>query len=149
MTEIRFYHLTRRTLEQTLPTLLEKSLERGWRALVLTASEERAEALSQHLWTFRPDSFLPHGTRKDGHPEHQPVLIAASDDRANQAQVLFLAEGTGSDHLTAYDLVCDLFDGNDPDAVSAARQRWKAMKEAGHGLTYWQQTDSGSWEKKA
>lgn len=149
MTEIRFYHLTRRTLEQTLPTLLEKSLERGWRALVLTASEERADALSQHLWTYRPDGFLPHGTRKDGHADRQPVLIAAEDDRANQPQVLFLTEGSRSDHLAAYDLVCDLFDGNDPEAVAAARQRWKAMKEAGHGLTYWQQTENGSWEKKA
>lgn len=149
MTEIRFYHLTRRTLEQTLPALLEKSLERGWKALVLTASDERAEMLCQHLWTYKPDGFLPHGTRKDGHAEMQPVLISDTDDRANAAHVLFLTDGATSPLLGNYELVCDLFDGNDPDALAAARDRWRNAKDGGHALTYWQQNEKGGWEKKA
>lgn len=149
MTELRFYHLTRRTLEQTLPGLLEKSLERGWRVLVMTASEERAEALCQHLWTFRPDSFLPHGTPKDGNAAHQPILIQPLDARTNNANVLFLTDGTSSALLGEYELVCDLFDGNDPDAVAAARDRWRQAKTGGHDLTYWQQNERGGWEKKA
>ena len=149
MTELRFYHLTLRTLEQTLPALLEKSLERGWKALVLTDGDERAQALSQHLWTYHPDSFLPHGTPQDGHAAHQPVLITSEDDRANNAHVLFLTAGTTSPAMGDYALACDLFDGNDPDAVAAARQRWRAAKEAGHSLTYWQQNERGGWEKKA
>lgn len=149
MSELRFYHLTRRTLEQTLPGLLEKSLERGWKVLVMTASEERAEALCQHLWTFRPDSFLPHGTPKDGNAAHQPILIQPVDERTNGATVLFLTDGARSSLLDDYDLVCDLFDGNDPEALAAARDRWRQAKAGGHDLTYWQQNERGGWEKKA
>ncbi|QJE72424.1 DNA polymerase III subunit chi [Aerophototrophica crusticola] len=149
MAELRFYHLTRKTLEQTLPGLLEKSLERGWKAVVLTGSEERAEALAQHLWTYKPDGFLPHGTAKDDHPDRQPVYLTPEDERPNGAQVLFLTDGAESGRMAEYELACDLFDGNDPDAVSAARRRWKTAKDAGHALTYWQQNERGGWEKKA
>jgi DNA polymerase-3 subunit chi len=149
MTELRFYHLTRKTLEQVLPDLLEKSLGRGWRVVVKTGSEDRAEVLAQHLWTWKPDGFLPHGTAKDGHGEHQPIWITPGDDRPNGAVVLFLTDGAESAALGDYTLACDLFDGNDDDAVAAARRRWKMAKAAGHDLTYWQQTDRGGWEKKA
>jgi len=149
MTELRFYHLTRRTLEQALPQLLEKTLERGWRAVVLTGAEERAEHLAQHLWTFKPDGFMPHGTAKDGNAADQPIWLTPIDERPNGAQVLFLVDGSESANLGAYELACDLFDGNDDDAVRAARRRWKTAKEAGHSLTYWQQNERGGWEKKA
>ena len=82
MTEVRFYHLTRKTMEQTLPELIEKTLERGWRAVVMAGSPERVEALTQHLWTFRPDSFLPHGSAKDGHAELQPVWLTQIDRKS-------------------------------------------------------------------
>ncbi|HYC02528.1 MAG TPA: DNA polymerase III subunit chi [Azospirillaceae bacterium] len=149
MAELHFYHLTRRTLEQALPELLEKSLAKGWRAVVLTASGERAEVLSQHLWTYKPDGFLPHGTAKDGKPAEQPVWLTAEDERPNGAQVLFQTDGAASARLAEYERICDLFDGTDPDAVSAARKRWKAAKDEGHALTYWQQNERGGWEKKA
>ncbi|TWB18511.1 DNA polymerase III chi subunit [Nitrospirillum amazonense] len=148
MTEVNFYHLQRSSLEQTLPDLLERSLARGWRAVVLSMVEERAEQLAQHLWTWRPDSFLPHGTAKDGHAADQPIWLTAVDERPNDAQVLFLTDGATSARMAEYTRVCDIFDGIDPDAVAAARQRWKIAKEAGLDLTYWQQTDKG-WEKKA
>lgn len=149
MTDVRFYHLTRKTLEQSLPELLEKTLERGWRAVVLAASEERAEALAQHLWTWKPDSFLPHGTARDGHPARQPVFLSAADERPNDANVLFLVDGAETARAPEYERVCDLFDGNDPDALAAARQRWRTAKAAGHALQYWQQGDRGGWEQKA
>lgn len=149
MTEVRFYHLTRKTLEQTLPELLTKTLERGWRAVVLTGSEERAEVINQHLWTFDPDSFLPHGGPKDGHADSQPVYLTAADERPNAANVLFLVDGTETARAAEYDRICDLFDGNDPEAVADARRRWKAAKEAGHTLQYWQQDERGGWRQKA
>jgi DNA polymerase-3 subunit chi len=148
MTEVRFYHLQRKTLEQALPELLDKALRRGLRSVVRTASEERAEQLAQHLWTFRPDSFLPHGTRRDGNGPDQPVWLTAEDDNPNGATALFLVDGARCATLDSYALCCDLFDGADPDAVAAARRRWAEAKQAGHSLTYWQQTDKG-WEKKA
>ena len=147
--EIRFYHLQHMTLERALPQLLEKTLERGWRAVVMAGSEERVEALNGQLWTYGKDSFLPHGSQKDGNPEMQPVWLTHFDENPNAATVLFLVDGANSGRVGEYDLCCDLFDGRDEAAVEAARGRWTACKEAGHKLTYWQQSETGGWEIKA
>ena len=65
MTEVRFYHLQRSALEQALTKLLEKTLERGWRAVVMAGSEDRVEALNAVVELFT-GGFLPHGSRKTG-----------------------------------------------------------------------------------
>ena len=147
MTEIRFYHLQRTTLERALPELLEKCHERSWRAVVMAGSEERAESLTQHLWTYHDRSFLPHGNSRDGSAEHQPIWLTAMDENPNGATVLFLVDGARSYGVADYDLVCEVFDGNSEEAVGAARQRWTEYKGAGHALAYWQQGDKG-WEQK-
>jgi DNA polymerase-3 subunit chi len=143
VTEIRFYHLTRKSLEQVLPELLEKTLERGWRAVVMAGSPERVEALTQHLWTYNPNGFLPHGSTKDGYAADQPIWLTPNDERPNEAAVLFLADGAESARLGEYTRVCEIFDGNDETSVTAARRRWAAYKEAGFDLSYWQQADKG------
>ena len=149
MTEVRFYHLQRRTMEQALPKILEKVLERNWRAVVLAGSAERVDMLNQHLWTYDPASFLPHGAARDGFADQQPVFLTWKDENPNGSTVLVLADGVESERLGAYELVCDLFDGNDSEAVAEARKRYRRCKDAGHTLTYWQQNDRGGWEKKA
>ena len=150
MSEIRFYHLTRQPLEDTLPVMLERTVERDKRrAVVMASSPERVEALNAHLWTYDERKFLPHGSQADGFGEQQPVWLCVDDENPNQAQVLFLTDGASSDRVDGYDLVCELFDGNDDQAVAAAREHWQVYKTAGHDLTYWQQTERGGWEKKA
>ena len=149
MTEARFYHLQRTGLEQALPRLLEKTLARGWRAVVLAGSAARVEALNQHLWTFEPESFLPHGGQRDGFAPDQPVWLTDQEENPNQAQVLFLVDGSMVTDTQRFELVCDLFDGNDAGAVAAARERWRQLKAAGLSLTYWQQTERGGWTCKA
>lgn len=148
MTEIRFYHLTRKTLEQALPEMLEKTLERGWKAVVMTGSPERAEALTQHLWTYNPNGFLPHGNAKDGNAAMQPVWLTPLDERPNDASVLFLTDGAESAHVADYVRVCEVFDGNIDEAVASARRRWATYKTSGHELSYWQQGDKG-WTNQA
>lgn len=148
MTEILFYHLTRRRLEQVLPELLGRTLDRGWRAVVKCGVPERLGALNGELWTYDKGAFLPHGMAVDGFSDKQPIYLTAKDERPNNAEVLFLVDGAEAHDVSAYSRVCDLFDGNDEAAVDAARARWKAAKAAGHTLTYWQQGDKG-WEKKA
>jgi len=143
MTEIRFYHLTRKALEQVLPELLEKTLERGMKAVVMAGSPERVEALTQHLWTYHPDKFLPHGSAKDGNADMQPVWLTPADERPNAAEILFLTDGARSDRMGDYQRVCEIFDGTDEAALASARQRWSAYKSAGHDLSYWQQGDKG------
>ena len=149
MTEVLFYHLQRQPLEHVLPGLLEKCLERKWRAVVQVGSEERRDALDAHLWTYRDDGFLPHGTVKDGHATAQPVWLTTTDENPNGANVRFLADGAETANYPDYQRVVVLFDGNDPDAVDRARASWAATKAAGHDATYWQQSERGRWEKKA
>lgn len=149
MTEIAFYHLQRSPLDRVLPKLLEKTLEQEKRAVVITGSAARAESLAGTLWTYDPDSWLPHGTARDGYAEDQPVWLTDADENPNGATFLFLTDGATSAQVAAFERCFELFDGNDPQAVEAARARWTSYKEAGHELTYWQQSDAGKWERKS
>lgn len=148
MAEIGFYHLTRTTTEAALPALLGRTLAAGQRALVLCGSEERLAALDTALWQSQSPDWLPHGHAATGHAAQQPIWLALEDEAApNGARFLFLIDGMASARLDSFDRVFDLFDGNDAEAVAAARQRWVAAKAAGHQLSYWQQGGQG-WERK-
>ena len=152
MAEVWFYHLDRWPLERALPSLLEKSIGRGWRAVVQASSPERVDALDAGLWTYDEASFLPHGTARDGDPELQPVLLTAGTENPNGAAVRFLVDGAEAApalEAGAYERVMLLFDGNDPDQLAAARRQWADLKKAGHGVAYWKQGEDGRWEKRA
>ena len=142
MTEVRFYHLQRKTLEQALPQLLEKTLERGWRAVVMAGSEARVEALNGLLWTYTREGFLPHGTKKDGYAERQPVWLTDLDENPNNANVLFLVDGAGSSRISEFDLCCEVFDGRDVGQSQAPAITGR-FAVSGFDLTYWQQTEGG------
>lgn len=149
MTEVLFYHLTESTLEEALPPLLEKSLQRGWRAVVQAGGEERRDALDTHLWVYRDDSFLAHGTDRDPYPSEQPVLLTTKPDNPNAAQIRFLVDGAEPPDLSGYSRVVFVFDGHDAQQVEAARGQWKSVRAAGHDVTYWQQAADRRWERKA
>lgn len=149
MAEFRFYHLERSNLDQVLPQLLTKALSGGHRILIKTVNDAEAERLSTHLWTFDPNSFLPHGTQKDGHKTDQPVWITANNDNPNNSDVLILTHGQSAPEEHSFTLICDMFDGRAPEMLDAARARWKALKDTDAELSYWQQSPEGRWEKKA
>ncbi|RLQ87645.1 DNA polymerase III subunit chi [Notoacmeibacter ruber] len=152
MAEIWFYHLTDSTLHATLPALLEKSLERGWRAAVEVPDGRLRDALDGHLWTFRGDSFLPHGTdlSKDMPPDEQPVLLTTATTNANAANVRFFGGGAmPAEGLNDYERVVLMFDGHDETQLADARAAWKRLKGEGHAVTYWQQGEGGGWKKMA
>jgi len=149
MTEVLFYHLKGQTPEQVLPALLQKSLERGWRVVVQASSEERVEALDAHLWTWRDDSFLPHGTARDPLVAEQPIVLTASADNPNSATVRFLIDGADlTENTSAYERIVMLFDGDDPEAVEAARARWSRAKSEGAQVTYWRADENGRWQRQ-
>ena len=148
MAEALFYHLTAQPLERALPSLLERTLEKGWRAVVHAGTPERMEALDALLWTYREDSFLPHGTPETAHPEHQPVYLTAGSETPNKADVLFIVDGADTEDFSARTRTIVMFDGADEDAVAFARTQWKRAA-AQVKATYWRQTDAGRWEKAA
>lgn len=153
MSETLFYHLERRSLEDVLPGLIEKTLERGWRALIKTESAERAEAIDNLLWTYDDSSFLPHAQSGDGDATRQKVLITVEDQNPNAANVLFLVGGARTawdgDATSAFTRIVMMFDGRDAHALAAARTSWKDAKAAGHDVTYWKETPSGKFEKQS
>jgi len=154
MIEVWFYHLQRQRLESVLPDLLQKSLDRGWRAVVQAVSEERLDALDQVLWTFSEASFLAHGRARDGDAEFQPIYLSTGIENPNGAAARFFVEGAEvagalADPAATYQRAINLFDGNAEDEVHAARGQWKHLKELGYSLTYWQQAETGRWDKKA
>ena len=150
MTEVLFYHLTSTPLEATLPTLLQKSLERGWTVCIQGRGRDALDRLDRHLWTFDDASFLPHGMAGGDHDALQPILLTATDQVANSADVLMLVDGAKRDvpDLQAFARTCLFFDGNDPDQVAHTRDYWTKVKGAGLAAKYWAQED-GSWVLKA
>jgi DNA polymerase III subunit chi len=150
MTEFLFYHLYRQRTEDVLPVLLERSLARGWRVVVQSSSEERVDALDAHLWTFRDDSFLPHGTFREATAPDQPVLLTAEEHNPNAATVRFLIDRAPvPEDADRYDRMVLLFDGEDDEAVAEARLRWQSAKARGFTVTYWQADDHGRWQRRA
>jgi DNA polymerase-3 subunit chi len=150
MTEVLFYHLQGQPLDRVLPSLLERSLERGWRVAIQSPAEERVDALDAQLWTYRDDSFLPHGTHKEATAPDQPILLTVDDDNPGGAAVRFLIDGAPMPaDAQSYQRIVLIFDGNDDEAVASARTRWSDAKSAGFDVTYWQAEEDGRWVKKA
>lgn len=149
MTPVFFYHLERQPLETVLPRLLAISLERGWRVVVQAGSEERAEALAALLWSYDDESFLPHGTKADGFPEMQPIWLTALDENPNAATVRFYVDGAELGDIAGLVRAVVIFDGNDIEALDAARANWKRFRGAGHQVSYWQQDEQGRWINRA
>lgn len=149
MTEIRFYHIQKKSAEVTVFELAERALTRGHRILIRLRDEADAVRLNDFLWTNKPESFLPHGTAQDGNAEMQPVFLTATNDNPNEADTLFLMPGAESSGIDAFKLCCDIIDGHSEEDISNARSRYRDWKAAGHSLSYWQQDDAGKWEQKS
>jgi len=144
-----FYHLTRRPLEATLPLLLEKSLQAGWRVALRGTDAERLDWLDQKLWLEPEDGFLPHGMAGGAHDADQPILLTldAATNGPSCLMSVFGAEVT-PEEVQTMERVCILFDGHDDLALNHARGQWRSLTAAGCSAQYWSE-ESGRWEKKA
>ena len=150
MTEVRFYHLQKTPLEQALPMILEKALQGGYRALIIVPDEHIEQSLNEWLWTYKDNSFLPHGLNSDHNAKEHPVLIATSDaENLNDADMLVLTHGCVSEKIGDFKLCCEMLNGAVQEQVTGARTRWKTYKDEGFEVTYWAQDDQGRWRKKA
>ena len=147
--EILFYHLERARLMDVLPGLLEKSLQRGWRVVVQADNKKQVDGISSALWTFREDSFLPHGTSRGGFLSEQPIYLCDTNDNPNKAAIRFFVEGAQPDEIEGYTRIVYLFDGHENVQVEKARKQWKRLAGQGADATYWAQNERGGWEKKA
>ncbi|MBN67073.1 MAG: DNA polymerase III subunit chi [Rickettsiales bacterium] len=145
-TEIQFYHLLSTPLERALPKLMEKALKGGYRMVIMTDSQHKAESLNELLWTYEPSRFLPHGGVDDAQPEEQPIYITYRPENPNNANVLVVTDGSMVEQLEGIVKMLDMFDGRDDAQVQSARKRWKNYKDAGYTLSYIQQQPNGGWQ---
>jgi DNA polymerase III subunit chi len=151
--EIWFYHLERTSVEDTLPPLLEKCVERGWRAIVRSANPASLDSVDASLWTYRPNAWLPHGKSTGDAAEdgRQPILLVhppePDSDYLLQAPALFLLDGADWTGVTGIARIFVLFDGRDEDVVARARTDWRRAKEAGYAPAYWRQSEDGKWTR--
>ena len=150
MGEVRFYHLSVAPLERALPVMLERTLERGGRAVVRGTDRGRLADLDTRLWTYRDESFLAHGIDGDPEAARQPVWLTTGDTVPNGATTLFLIDSADAsgEEFAAMALSAVLFDGHDPLALEFARGQWRRVVEAGLGAVYWAQNPQGAWEQR-
>ena len=148
MTEVWFYHLERTGLDQALPELLEKTIARGWKAIVRARQPERVEHLDGWLWSYRDESFLPHAPAAEPGAARQPILLTTAFENPNGADALFLIDGAEPGDLAGYARCVVLFDGADPEQLAVARGQWTAVKREGLPVSYWKQQERG-WQKTA
>jgi DNA polymerase-3 subunit chi len=147
-TDYWFYHLEASTLEGVVPGLLEKTLQKGWRALVKMPAD-KLEQMDNLLWTFRDDSFLPHGRDDEPQSELQPILLSATLDSATGFDAVFLIDGAEIADLADASRAMVMINGRSQDDIQRERGRWKRLKNEGASLAYYQQDDRGRWTKKA
>jgi DNA polymerase-3 subunit chi len=135
--------------DKALPILLGKALASGKNIKVKTTTADNLSHLDELLWTVPAQSFLPHGTAADGHSAQQPIFLSLDDEIPNDAKILFVAHGATIHDAARFDLVCIVMENNDPDIIASYRALWSQFKKDNHSVTYWQQSDDGSWHKKS
>jgi DNA polymerase III subunit chi len=145
--QVDFYHLTQLPLERALPQIAEKVIATGGRLVIVAGEEAQRAKLDQLLWSFAPESFLPHGQAGGPDDARQPVLIAAAPEAANGARNIALVDGVWRDEALGFDRAFHFFD---EDRIREARLAWKGLAER-EGVTrnYWKQNEAGRWEKAA
>lgn len=154
MTDVWFYHLERQSLEQVLPVLLDRALARGWRAAVQATAPERIEALDNLLWTWTDESFLAHGSTRDGDEAMHPIWLTTGPDNPNAAAMRVFVDGASPGDVLANSASAPseravvLFDGRDEASLGVARSQFRDLRTAGHALSYWRQSSDGRWEKQ-
>ncbi|AIL64587.1 DNA polymerase III subunit chi [Rickettsiales bacterium Ac37b] len=147
MTEISFYHLTVLQLERALPRLLEKVVATRKKAILLSPTEEQMNILNDLLWTYSTKVFLPHGTKKEGFINKQPIYLTSEEENPNNAEILITTYGIKPKFLSSFTRCIDIFNGNDEEELENAKLRIAEYQKQGHNIIYWQQTQNGTWEQ--
>lgn len=145
--QVDFYHLTAQPLERVLPRIAERVVETGGRLLIVAESESQRTSLDKLLWTYSPESFLPHARAGTDDGTKQPILIASDPEPSNAARNIALADGVWREAALGFDRAFHFFD---EDRIVEARTAWKGLADRNAiERRYWKQNDEGRWERAA
>ncbi len=135
---VDFYHLTTTPIERALPQIAERVLSTGERLVIVAHDEAVLGQLDEELWTFRADSFVPHGREGD-----QPVLLAEPGAVPPGYANIAIADGVWSETVLGFSRAFYFFDAA---SIECARQAWLSLRERdGVDRRYWKQSEAGRW----
>ena len=145
--KVDFYHLTLHPIERVLPRLAERVLADGGRLLIVSGEEVQRNALDKLLWSYSPDSFLPHAQVGSERDADQPLLIGSDPQAANAARNILIADGVWRNEALAFDRAFHLFD---EISITAARTAWRGLGDKPDiERRYWKQDEAGRWQQAA
>ena len=132
-----FYHLTRVPLEKVLPSIAERVLASGERLVIVAEDDNILTRIDALLWSYKPESFLPHGRGED-----QPILLTADAGDA-AAQNIALIDGQWRDGALTFARAFYFFDSQ---SIDSARTAWRGLADRSEvERHYWKQDDAGRW----
>lgn len=142
MTQIDFY-----TLEPDSPgdrfqlvcRLVERARGADMRVLIHCPDPSQAQHLDRLLWTFRQESFLPHGIVGQAGLDHAltPILISRDGSPESESQVLINLASEPPAFFDRFERLCEPLD-SDPAVRAAGRERYKHYRERGFELKHHQ-----------
>jgi DNA polymerase-3 subunit chi len=133
-----FYHLSRTPLEKALPGIAERVLAGGERLIIVARDEAVLARLDEQLWTYRPESFLPHGRSGD-----QPVLLSETSAVQSGYANIALVDGHWDEAALGFGRAFYFFDETSLDNARAA---WRSLvAQSDVERRYWKQDENGRW----
>ena len=137
MTRVEFYIFGETTPGDRLGLacrLSQKAVERGRTLHIHAAGEEQARLLDERLWTFRPESFVPHALAGSDEAEASPVVIGHGADPDGPHDVLINLAGEVPPFFSRYERVIEIVD-HDAEQKLRARDHYRFYRDRGYPLT--------------
>ena len=144
--EFSIYQAVSGNLTSVVVRLLEKTYLSGKKGVFFSPITERVELINKTLWTFSTNAFIPHGDKKMGFEDQQPIYFTDTFKNPNKATVLILVD--------VFDLTNELYNGferimlifEDISKSDEVNKLYQSLKDDGKNVNYWKQSPKG-WDK--
>lgn len=134
MVEVRFYVLSTAGMQERLRyacKIIQTAYRKGSFCYVLTDSPQQSHTLDELLWTFSPNSFIPHQMYQDELPQFpNTVLIGHQPAPAQWQKVILNLSSNPPADLTNTERLLEILD-NDEQIKVLGRERFRHYKRLG------------------
>ena len=150
MTQIIFYSTAPLQVEKTLFALLEKSLEKGNKSLLLFKDKEKCLSINEQLWTYKQNSFLPHISEDDQIYDNidVPVYLSTKNENPFKAELLFSIDGFLPDNIDHFERVIIIIDVNDELLNEKYKNYYLDINKNFKDIVFYKSDDNGKWIEK-
>jgi len=150
VTQIIFYSTAPLQVEKTLFALLEKSLEKGNKSLLLFKDKEKCLSINEQLWTYKQNSFLPHTSEDDQIYDNidVPVYLSTKNENPFKAELLFSIDGFLPDNIDHFERVIIIIDVNDELLNEKYKNYYLDINKNFEDIVFYKSDDNGKWIEK-